>query len=350
MCNKRNAALCGKTGIFGEKINIVVVTEKYMQVAIVGASGLVGAKLTEILAYKIPHAKLLLYGNTSVGKTVFVRGKGHKIQPISQILSDKPNYAMFMASEEVAREYIPQLSQYCVCVDNSAAFRLTRGVPLVIPQVNGQTIGCNKVISNPNCTTIQVVIALHALIALEPTVMTVATYQSVSGAGRDGLEDLQEKRSYGKLKCFAHPVYDNLIPAIGEILPDGTTMEEQKLRKESRKILNMPSLAVNSFCVRVPISVGHGAFVNIKFGKTFELDEVRTLLKREKDLLLFDNSASLPMPQVVRHTHFVGVGRLSSDGDGGLNMFVVADNLLRGAAYNAYQILETSMKNNGDLL
>lgn len=322
-----------------------------MSIAVVGANGLVGAKLTEILADKFPNSKLLLYGNTSVGQKVFLTGRAHKIQPVSQILKDKPNYAMFMANEEVAKQYVPQLSNYCVCIDNSSAFRLTRGVPLVIPQVNGQTVGCSKVIANPNCTTIQVVIALSALQDLKPLGMTVATYQAVSGAGRDGLIDLAEKHSYGKLKCFPHPIYDNVIAQIGDVLPDGSTTEEQKMRNETKKILDMPNFEVNSFCARVPVSVGHGAFVNVKLGEPFELDDVRELLKKEKDVLLFDNAENrlFPMPQVLRHTHFVGVGRLSKDGRGGLNMFVVADNLLRGAAYNAYQILELSMKNNGDL-
>lgn len=322
-----------------------------MSIAVVGANGLVGTKLTEILADKFPNEKLLLYGNASVGQRVFLSGKAHKIMPLSQILQDLPNYAMFMANEEVARQYIPQLSRSCVCIDNSSAFRLKRGVPLVVPQINGQTVGCSKVISNPNCTTIQVAIALSALKSLNPQKLTVSTYQAASGAGRDGLDDLQEKRSYGKLKCFPHPIYDNLIAQVGEILPDGTTTEEQKMRNETRKILDMPKLTVNCFCVRVPISIGHGAFVNLKFGKKFTIEEVKTLLKSEKDLLVFDNAENklYPMPQVLRHTHFVGVGRIHSDGEDGLNMFVVADNLLRGAAYNAYQILELSMKNHGDM-
>ena len=319
-----------------------------MSIAVVGASGLVGEKLTQILADKLPNTPLLLYGNTSVGQRVFLNGRAHKIRPISQILADKPNYAMFMANEEIAKEYVPQLSKTCVCVDNSSAFRLAPDVPLVVPQINGQTVGNKKVIANPNCTTIQVVIALAALKSLKPQAMTVATYQSVSGAGRDGLCDLQEKHQYGKLKSFSHPIFDNLIAQIGEILPDGTTVEEQKMRNETRKILDLPHLYVNSFCVRVPVSVGHGAFVNVTFNEPFEIEQVRELLKKEQDVLLFENDR-LPMPQVLRQTHFVGVGRLSKDERGGLNMFVVADNLLRGAAYNAYQILQISMKNNGDV-
>ena len=323
-------------------------------IAIVGAGGLVGSKLTEILADKMAGHKLRLFGNTSAGKKVTVFGKNLTIEHADDLQKTPIDYAMFMAGADVAKHYVPGLADSGVtCIDNSSAFRMDNDVPLVVPQINGHTIKDNKVIANPNCTTIQVVMALHALAEFELTDVTVATYQAVSGAGRDGLVDLEEKRSYGKLKCFTHPIYDNVIAQIGEILPDGTTVEERKMRNECRKILDMPGLAVNSFCVRVPVSIGHGAFVNVKTKQKVNFEHARQLLKQQQDVLLFDDAVHgvFPMPSILRHTHFVGVGRLSSDGtENGLNMFVVADNLLRGAAYNAYQILKVAMQNNGDML
>ncbi|MCM1290259.1 MAG: aspartate-semialdehyde dehydrogenase [Corallococcus sp.] len=322
-------------------------------IAIVGAGGLVGGKLTEILADKLSEHKLRLFGNASAGKKVCCFGKNLVIEHVDELHKTPLDYAMFMAGSEVAKEHIPALSESgVVCIDNSSAFRMQKGVPLVIPQINGHTVGCCKLLANPNCTTIQVAIALHAVADLKLRSVTVATYQAVSGAGREGLADLQEKRTYGKLKCFPHPIFDNVIAQIGDVLPDGTTVEERKMRNECRKILEMPDLAVNSFCVRVPVSLGHGAFVNVKTETKPDLEKVRMMLKREKDVLVFDNveHGVLPLPSVLRHTHFVGVGRVSADDSGGFNMFVVADNLLRGAAYNAYQILKISMQNNGDLV
>lgn len=318
-------------------------------VAIIGASGLVGQCLTEILADKLDCCKLSLFGKTSVGQKVCHFGKTYTIKNLQSLLRDAPpSFAMFMASDDVAKEFVPKLAQLgTVCIDNSAFFRMHGDVPLVVPQINGEKIAFNKIVANPNCTTIQVAVALNALKSLQPCEITVATYQSASGAGKDGLCDLEEKRTYGKLKCFRHPISDNLIPQIGKIQPDGTTSEEQKLKNELRKILDLPQLFVNAFCVRVPVSIGHGAFVNVRFEKKFSLENVRQLLQNEPNVLIFDDVEKeiFPMPSLVRHTHYVGVGRLHTDGHGGLNMFVAADNLLVGAAYNAYEILKTAMKN-----
>ncbi len=259
---------------------------------------------------------------------------------------------MFMANEQVAAEYIPKLArQGVVCIDNSTRFRLNKNVPLIVPQINSEKIGQCKIIANPNCTTIQVATALNALIPLQPYAICVATYQATSGAGKDGLADLVEKNTYGRLKSFRHPIFDNLIAQIGEILPNGHTSEEEKMKYESRKILNLPRLKVNAFCVRVPVTIGHGAFVNVKFKQRFSLQQARELLEKQPNVLTFDDVVKgiFPMPTLLRHTHFVGVGRLHSDGANGLNMFVVADNLLVGAAYNAYGILKICMQERTDL-
>lgn len=319
-------------------------------IAVIGASGLVGQTLTQILSEKFFDCKLVLYGNASAGQKVCYFGKTYRIKNVSDILTDAaPSYAMFMANEEVAKNFVPQLADAgTVCIDNSAFFRLKQNVPLVVPQINGDKIGKSKIVANPNCTTIQIAVALHALRAFEPCEVTVATYQAASGAGKDGLCDLKEKHNYGGLRGFRHPIFDNVIPQVGKVLPDGTTTEEQKLKHELAKILGLPQLFVNAFCVRVPVTIGHGAFVNVKFRKPIGSEciaEASRLLQNEPNVIVWDDREKeiFPMPTLVRHTNFVGVGRLHADGKGGLNMFVAADNLRVGAAHNAYEILKTAM-------
>lgn len=319
-------------------------------IAVIGASGLVGLALTEIVTDKLKNCKITLYGESSAGRKLCYFGKNYTVEKTERLAEEQPpDYAMFMASADVAKEWVPRLAQKgTVCIDNSACFRLEKDVPLVVPQINGESIGKSKIIANPNCTTIQAAIALNALKDFEPCEVTVATYQSASGAGREGLDDLAENRGYGKLKSFRHPIADNLIPQIGEILPDGATAEERKLQKELPKILGLPQLYVNAFCVRVPVTVGHGAFVNVRCKRTCEAADVLQLLEKEQNVIVWNNKEQFlyPMPSLVRNTHFVGVGRVFPDGKGGVNMFVCADNLLVGAAYNAYLILKQCLKNN----
>lgn len=314
--------------------------------AIVGASGLVGEKLVQIVADKYLDVNVRLFGNSSVGKKVIFCGRRLTIEPCCKLLDGNVDYAMFMANELVAKTYVPPLAQKgVICIDNSAYFRLKRDVPLVVTSINGELIEGSKIIANPNCSTIQTVIAVNALKSLEPIKMTAATYQSVSGAGKDGLFDLEAKNCYGKLKCFKHPIANNLIPCIGQAGQYGLTSEEWKLVHESRKILDMPRLKVNSFCCRVPTTVGHGVFVNLHCRKNIDLDEVRRLLSCEQNIIVMDGEDLYPMPLTLVNTKYVGVGRIARDPSNAkaLNMFVVADNLLRGAAYNAYEILERVM-------
>ena len=313
-------------------------------IAIVGATGLVGEKLLQILERNMPCANVRLFGNSSVGRTVKYRNKHLIVESCEKLCQTELDYALFVATNEVSAKFIPLLVKRGVtCIDNSSHFRLNKDVPLVVPCINGGQIGNHKLIANPNCSTIQVVVAANALMSLEPTVMTAVTYQAASGAGKDGLTDLDEQSGYGKLKCFAHPIHDNVIPLIGELRNDGFTTEERKLTDESRKILGLPRLRVNAFCARIPVSVGHSVFVNLHFKKKVDLDEVKSLLKGAPNVLLLDEPQNglYPMPMTLRNTKYVGVGRITKDPTANaVNMFVVADNLLRGAAYNAYEILE----------
>ena len=318
-------------------------------IAIVGCSGVVGEKLVEIVAQQMPAVNVRLFGNTSVGSVVNFRNKPKIVESCDKLTSAKLDYAMFMATNDVSAKYIPKLVKKGVtCIDNSSHFRLHRNVPLVVTCINGDTIGGHRLIANPNCSTIQVVIAVNALLNLEPTKLTAVTYQAVSGAGKAGLVDLNEQNCYGKLGCFRHPIYDNVIPFIGQMRADGFSSEERKLTDESRKILGLPKLKVNAFCARIPVSVGHGVFVNLQLKKRVDLEEIRTLLRNAPNVLLLDDAESglYPMPMMLRNTKYVGVGRITKDPTANaVNFFVVADNLLRGAAYNAYEILEKVMEN-----
>lgn len=316
-------------------------------IAIVGANGLVGEKLTEIIADKLPDCRILLFGNSSVGRRKQVGARFATIQSCDKLLTQPLNYALFAATNEISQKYVPKLAEKgVICIDNSSQFRLRKDVPLVVPSINGDEIANCNVIANPNCSTIQVVLAVNALKCLQPYKMTAVTYQAASGAGKEGANDLAERRGYGELKCFEHPVYDNVIPCIGNVLKSGYTSEEQKLVDESRKILNLPLLKVNGFCARIPVSTGHSIFVNLQLKQKFTVEQVRALLNGAKNVLLFDDAENgvYPMPIMMRHTKYAGVGRIVKDRTGnGVNFVVVADNLLRGAAYNAYEILQRVM-------
>ena len=319
-----------------------------INIAVVGATGLVGEKLTDILSDKLPRTNVRLFGNTSVGNKVLFRGRETVIEDTESLFTGHLDYAMFMATNEVSEKYIPKLvAKGVTCIDNSSHFRLKRNVPLVVPCINGEEIADHLLIANPNCSTIQVVVAVNALKQLQPTRMTAVTYQAVSGAGKNALVDLAEASCYGKLHSFRHPIYDNVIPMIGDVRPDGFTTEERKLTDESRKILGLPQLKVNAFCARIPVTVGHSVFVNLQFKQKFDLEQIRHLLRNAPNVLLLDDAENglYPMPMMLRNTKYVGVGRITKDPTANaVNFFVVADNLLRGAAYNAYEILYQLME------
>ena len=308
-------------------------------IALAGVGGLVGDKTLQLLQTNLAgRVNLRLFGRSEAGKRVQFGGKWVTVEPFDRLIDGVIDYALFTAAEEISAKYVPPLAQCgTVCIDNSAVFRLNDGVPLVVPSVNGRQAKGN-IIANPNCVTIPVAMVVNALMDLAPTKVSAVTYQAASGGGKEGLADLVLRRKNGRTKCFETQIFDNVLPLCGKMTDDGHTTEEHKLTNELPKILGMPSLAASCFCVRVPVTVGHSVLLNITFDRSVTTDEVKERLAKATDILLF--AQNVPTPLTVRNTKYVAVGRVVQETDNCVTMFATSDNLLRGAAYNAYEILQ----------
>ena len=290
---------------------------------VVGSSGLVGQTFLK-LATTLPYETLCF-------------GRKSSQLSMDDLLVVQPDFCVFLTPEAVSRQYIPKLAKLgCVSIDNSSAFRLEKDVPLFVPEINGDTLSrLNKIVANPNCTTIQIVYVLNALKSLDIKRVFASTYQAVSGGGKDALEDLIFARGEGQTIGLPHEIANNFFPLIGKILPNGNSTEEEKVQNECRKILQKPKLKVESLAVRVPVSNCHGVALAIDFDKDFDLNQAKELLRRCPTIILED----CPMPIVAVETPYVFVGRLKKQGKR-LTCFCVADNLWRGASYNALEILK----------
>lgn len=314
-------------------------------VAIVGASGLVGESLIKQLNRLYIDVQYLLFGNRSSGQSITICNKKHIIKDINSITSFAIDYAIFMSNEDIASQYIPQLvNNGTVCIDNSRYYRLHDDVPLVIDSINGDTIGNSKIIANPNCTTIQLAMVLNGIKRYGIERVVCSTYQAVSGGGRDALTDWHNHSQYGSLKSMLHPIADNIIPHIDTFDSQGITAEEHKVINETRKILQMPNLAISCLAVRVPVSVGHCISANIQLSDNASIADIRNAIASTHNCILLDNPSKniYPMPIIARDTPYVYVGRITQDysRDNCYNCFVVADNLIRGASINAIEILQ----------
>lgn len=313
--------------------------------AIVGATGLVGESFISILQKISPPFEYVLFASpNSAGKKIKIHNKTYTVLSITKLNEVHCDYAVFFTDAEVSKQYIPiALANGVKVVDNSSCFRMDKNVPLVIDSVNGELATSSQLIANPNCTTIQLAIVINALKSLVPKHLYVSTYQAVSGAGRQAVEEWKYCCGYGSLHSMLHPIHDNVIPHIDQFLPDGYTKEEHKVMEETKKIVDMPDLAITCTAVRVPVSVGHSIALNVSFEKPFSVQEVRALLGQDKLITVTDDVAHnvYPMPLTARGTPYVYAGRIRKDvsTDNSLECFIVADNLLRGAAYNAYEIL-----------
>jgi aspartate-semialdehyde dehydrogenase len=318
--------------------------------ALVGATGLVGRTAIKVLEEKnLPIDEYVFFASTkSAGKTITFQNKTYIVQELKENSFEEGfNYAIFSAGADTAKKFAPIASSCgCTVIDNSSAFRMDKDVPLVVPEVNPEEIKNNSgIIANPNCSTIQAVVPLKALDNKYHIKRIVySTYQAVSGAGKLGIEDL-ENTAKGELpKKFSYPIYNNCLPHIDIFLENGYTKEEEKMINETRKILKRPDLKITATCVRVPVINSHSESINVEFKNSFKLDDVLFTLKNFPGIVLLDDihNNKYPIATLANGHDNVYVGRVRRDFSvaNGLNLWVVADNLRKGAASNAIQILE----------
>lgn len=323
---------------------------KNYKLAIVGATGLVGRTALKVLEEKsFPNFEYKLFcSKKSAGTKVKFMGKEYIANELTEnSFNEGFNFAIFSAGGETSKKFAPiAASKGCIVIDNSSAFRMDKNVPLVVPEVNPDDIFWNTgIIANPNCSTIQAVVALKPLDDKYKIKRIIySTYQAVSGAGVNALEDLHSQASYNNLKKFSHPIYNNCLPHIDVFMDDGYTKEEHKMINETKKILGNENLKITATTVRVPIENCHGESINIEFEKDFNLDDVKQLLKNSKGIVLYDDITKdiYPIATVANGTDNVYVGRLRRDFSqpNTLNMWCVADNIRKGAASNAIQIMQ----------
>lgn len=328
--------------------------------AIVGATGLVGQEFIKVLEQReFPMASVhLLASDRSAGKTMFVNHQELTVDELSPHSFDPVDIALFSAGTEVSKHFAPIAAERgAVVIDNSAAFRMVPDVPLVIPEVNPDDLEHHQgIIANPNCSTIQMVVALNPLHKVNPIKrIVVDTYQSVSGTGSAAVDELNSQTKLileGKSTVphvYPHQIAFNLLPEIDVFLDDGYTKEEWKMIHETRKIMHDESIAISATCVRVPVVTGHSEAVHVEFSKPMSPEEAREILADAPGVKVLDDpSVSLyPHPWSAAGTDDVFVGRIRRDAShpNGLAIWVVADNLRKGAALNAVQIAEVMVSN-----
>lgn len=319
-------------------------------IAIVGATGLVGQTVLQVLEEKnLTDFKYeLLASKRSQGKKIRFMNKEYEVEELTQNTFDKKiDYAIFVAGSEISKEYARLAVQKgTIVIDNSSYFRMDEDVPLVVPEVNPEDIKKHRgIIANPNCSTIQAVVALKPLDDKYKIKRIVySTYQAVSGAGSKGIKDLENTLKGLKNEKFPYPIANNCIPQIDSFTENGYTKEEMKMINETRKILNNPQMKITATTVRVPILNSHSESINVEFEKDFEIEELKTLLSDSPSIVLQDDISKEVYPLAVTTTgkDEVYVGRIRRDDsvESGINMWVVADNIRKGAASNAVQILE----------
>lgn len=331
-------------------------SNKNLKIAIIGGTGLVGKTLLQVLwDHKMPFKNLhIAASEKSVGVEIPFKDYNFEVKSIEEVLELAPDVALFSAGGDISKEWAPKFTQKGIYViDNSSAWRMDSGVKLVIPEINGKSLTeSDKLIANPNCSTIQLAMILHPLhrqYGLSRVV--VSTYQSVTGSGNKAVSQLSKERKGEEVKekAYPHPIDMNCLPHCDDFMDNGYTKEELKVINETRKILRENELPITATAVRVPVTGGHSESVNIELEKDFKLDGLRNVLKSFPGVKLVDHPEKneYPMPITAKDHDEVFVGRIRKDNTrpNALNLWVVADNLRKGAATNAVQILKQLMEN-----
>jgi aspartate-semialdehyde dehydrogenase len=325
-----------------------------MKVAVVGATGLVGSEMLKVLAERnFPVTQLIpVASEKSIGKEILFRGQGYPVVSVEEAIRMKPDLALFSAGGSASLQYAPAFAAVgTVVIDNSSAWRMDPSKKLVVPEINASTLTKeDKIIANPNCSTIQMVMVLAPLhVRYRIQRVVVSTYQSVTGTGIKAVNQLMnERKGVAGEMAYRYPIDLNLIPQVDVFLDNGYTKEEMKMVNETRKILGDQSIRVTATTVRVPVMGGHSESVNVEFENEFDLDEVRKILSCTSGVVVKDDpsNAQYPMPMDSHQRDEVFVGRIRRDESNPhtLNLWIVADNLRKGAATNAVQIAESLIK------
>ncbi len=326
-----------------------------MRIAVVGATGLVGTKMLAVLAERnFPVTELIPVASAnSVGKQVTYKGKQYTVVSMEDAIALKPAIALFSAGGSTSLEFAPQFAAAGITViDNSSAWRMHPDKKLIVPEINGHTLtATDKIIANPNCSTIQLVMVLnplHKKYGIKRVV--VSTYQSVTGTGVKAVTQLMnERQGIAGEMAYKYPIDLNVIPQIDVFTENGYTKEEMKMVNETKKIMGDDTIRVTATTVRIPVMGGHSESVNIEFEKDFDIETIKTVLSKEEGIVVQDNLSEqlYPMPLTAHEKDEVFVGRIRRDESQAntLNMWIVADNLRKGAATNAVQIAEYLVKN-----
>jgi len=329
---------------------------KLHDIAVVGASGLVGRKILEVLEERsFPSGKIIaIASDLSQGREITVNKRNFVLRKLEAGSFKNIEFVFFTAGAPISRQYAPlAVREGAIVIDNSSAFRLDDDVPLVVPEINRQDIFKNKgIIANPNCSTIQLVMVLKPLDnLLKIRRVVVSTYQSVTGKGNRGVMQLQSELGHGTSNfepAFAHAIAYNAIPQVDVFLEDGYTREEYKMIHETKKIMHNYKIQLTVTCVRIPTLGGHCESVNIEFDKRVNIEEVKAILSNTKGVTLLDDPANnlypMPITAVDRDDVFVGRIRRDNTVKNGINLWIVSDSLRKGAATNAVQVAEELIK------
>ncbi len=326
-----------------------------MKLAVVGCTGLVGSVILKVLSeISLPISELILVASSkSIGKLIEFDNKEFKIESIQSALSKKPSIAIFAAGGDFSKKWANQFAEKgTTVIDNSSAWRMKENIPLIVPEINGFSLASHhKIISNPNCSTIQMVLALKEIHdRLKIKRLVVSTYQSVTGTGVAAVEQMMnERKGLDADMVYPHKIDQNCFPHGGDFLEDGYTTEEVKLENETKKIFNDSAIQVTATVVRIPVIGGHSMAVNIETENAFNINDIHNALEATPGVVIQNDNINndYPMPITAQEKNEVFVGRIRLDKTvkNGLNLWIVADNLRKGAATNAVQIAQYLITN-----